>query len=84
MKLYDTGELLMAQKILESKYPGGNCQTIRKEIIRAELKRRRKMENRGIDPQKAELPRPNHWREDFEYLWWKAITPFRRLKECGK
>ena len=63
--LYDLGELLMAQKILEKNYPKGS-QIWRKQRLRVEIKKR--------------TTDNTLTRSKFALEWEKACEPFRRLR----
>lgn len=65
--LYDLNELLVAQRILEKKYPEG-IQTWRKKKLKAEINRRMMCTNKSIPKTK------------FALEWEAACAPFRKLK----
>lgn len=68
-QLYDLGELLMAQEILERNYPGEQ-QIWRKQRLRVEIKKRTEKKT-----DKGTLTKSK-----FSLEWEKACEPFRRLR----
>ena len=76
-----TADLLECMGILMEEYPGG--QVDRKQRIGAEIRRRQKKSSKGAH-ERATLPRPTHWQEDFKRIWEETCKPFRRLKRRAR
>lgn len=74
-EVLETNELKMALKILTDKYPGQLMD--RKSRIRAEINRRSRMMKK-VGYENANLPRLEHWNEDFPRIWNETCEPIRR------